>query len=102
MAELKGLRLTAFYDDDHPVKSADRKRFIGAVTYEHTYLIAGFEYIDAKDGASATKPVVSSDGWTIWAEPRTKFGLEGILRYDQLKPNKSIDAQKTRTLAGVS
>ncbi len=27
---LKGLRLTAFYDEDHPVKNADRKRFIGS------------------------------------------------------------------------
>jgi hypothetical protein len=102
VADLKGLRLTAFYDNDHPVQNADRKRFIGTLTFEHKYLVAGFEYLDAKDNASATKPVVSSDGWTVWVEPRTKFGLEGLFRYDDLKPNKSIDAKKNRTLAGVT
>jgi hypothetical protein len=64
--------------------------------------VAGFEYIDAKDNASATKPVVSSSGWDVWFEPRTKFGLEGLFRYDDLKPNKSLDAKKNRTLVGVS
>jgi hypothetical protein len=102
MKNLKGLRLTAFYDDDHPVKSADRTRFVGAVTFEHKYVIAGYEYLDAKDNSSATKPVVKSDGWSIWAEPRTRFGLEGLFRYDDFKPNKSVDAKKNRTLFGVT
>jgi len=101
-ADLKGLRLTAFYDDDHPVKDADRKRFVGAVTFEHKYINAGWEYLDAKDNSSVTKPVVSSDGYTIWATPRTTIGIEGLFRYDDLKPNKSINAKKTRTLVGVS
>src|SRR5262249_3183751 len=101
-ADLKGLRGTVFYDDDHPVKDADRKRFIGAVTFEHKYVNAGWEYIDAKDNSSVTKPVVESDGWTIWATPKTKIGLEALFRYDDLKPNKSLDVKKTRTLFGVS
>ncbi len=99
---VKGLRLTAFYDDDHPVKSADRKRFIGAVTFEHKYVNAGFEYLDAKDNASATKPVVKAEGWTLWATPKTRIGLEGLFRYDDFKPNTSVDAKKDRTLVGVS
>jgi len=103
MAELKGLRLTAFYDDDHPVKNADRKRFIGAVTFEHKYINAGYEYLDAKDNSSATKPVVDSDGWTIWFTPKTKIGLEAIFRYDDLTPNKAVSSvKKDRTLFGVS
>ncbi len=102
LAELKGLRVTAFYDLDHPVKNADRKRFIANATFEHKYLIAGLEYIDAEDNSSATKPAVSSNGFSVWAEPRTTFGLEGLFRYDNLKPNKDVDAKKTRTLVGVS
>jgi len=102
LANLKGLRLTAFWDEDHPVKNADRKRFIGALTFEHKYLNAGWEYVDAKDNASATKPVVEGQGWTLWATPRTTIGLEGLFRYDDLKPNKSVDAKKNRTLVGVS
>jgi hypothetical protein len=99
---VKGLRLTAFYDLDHPVRDAERKRFIGTVSFEHKYVNAAFEYLDAKDNASATKAVVSSNGFTIWATPKTTFGLEGLLRYDAVKPNKDIDAKKTRTLVGVA
>jgi hypothetical protein len=102
MADLKGLRLSAFYDDDHPVKDADRKRFIGAVTFEHKYVNAGFEYLDGKDNSSATKPVVKANGWTVWATPKTTIGLEGLFRYDDFKPNKDVDAKKSRTLVGAS
>jgi hypothetical protein len=98
----KGLRLSVFYDLDHPVKSADRKRLVAAVTFEHKYVNAGFEYLDARDNASATKPVVSSSGFSVWATPRTTFGLEGLFRYDRLKPNKDIAARKTRLLAGAA
>jgi hypothetical protein len=99
---VKGLRFSIFYDLDHPVKSADRKRLIAAATFEHKYLNAGFEYIDAKDNASATKPVVSSNGFTVWVTPKTTFGLEGLFRYDQVKPNKDVSAQKKRTLLGAA
>jgi hypothetical protein len=102
VADLKGLRLTAFYDNDHPVKSADRKRFIGAVTFEHKYINAGWEYLQAKDNSSVTKPVVEAQGWTLWATPKTTVGLEGLVRYDDFKPNKSVNAKKNRTLVGVS
>jgi hypothetical protein len=99
---IKGLRLTAFYDNDHPVKGADRKRFIAAATFEHQYLVAGYEYLNTKDNSSATKPVVQGSGWDIWLEPRTRIGLEGFFRYDHFKPSKDLDAKKTRTIAGVS
>jgi hypothetical protein len=102
MKNLKGLRFTAFYDDDHPVKNADRQRFVGAVTFEQKYVNAGFEYLDSKDSSSATKPVVKSEGWSLWATPRTTIGIEGLFRYDDFKPNKSLDAKKTRTIVGVS
>jgi hypothetical protein len=102
VADLKGLRLSAFYDNDHPVNNADRKRFIGAATFEHKYVNAGFEYTDAKDNSSSTKPVIDSNGFSIWATPKTTVGLEGLFRYDQVKPNKDVDAQKKRTLIGVA
>jgi len=101
--DLKGLRFTGFYDHDAPVKGGARNRFIGAVTFEHTYVNLGFEYLSAKDQASGTKPApVSATGWSLWATPRTTVGLEGLLRYDSLKPNKDVDAKKNRTLVGAA
>jgi hypothetical protein len=99
---LKGWRLTAFYDHDSPVKDGSRERFIANTTFEHQYLNLGFDYLDAKDRTSATKPEVESNGWSVWVEPRTRSGLEGLFRYDDLKPNESVDARKKRTLVGVS
>jgi hypothetical protein len=101
--DLKGLRFTGFYDHDAPVKGGARTRFMGAVTFEHKYVNLGAEYLSAKDQASGTKPVpVSANGWSIWATPRTTVGLEGLLRYDSLKPNKDVDAKKNRTLIGAA
>lgn len=101
--DLKGLRFTAFYDHDAPVQNGVRDRFVGAVTFEHTYVNLGFEYLSAKDQASGTNPApVSGDGWSLWVTPRTTVGLEGLFRYDSLKPNKDVDAKKNRTIVGVA
>ena len=99
---LKGWRLTAFYDHDSPVENGDRQRFIANTTFEHTYVNLGFDYLDAKDQLSATKPAVKSNGWSVWVTPRTKIGIEGLFRYDDLKPNEAVDARKKRTLVGVA
>ncbi len=99
---LKGWRVTAFYDHDSPVEHGNRERFIANTTFEHPYVNLGFDYLDAKDQVSVTKPEVKSNGWSVWVTPRTKIGIEGLFRYDDLKPNESVDARKKRTLAGVS
>ena len=48
---LRGLRVTGFYDDDNYVKDAERTRAIVGVTFEHTYVNAGFDYLDATRSA---------------------------------------------------
>lgn len=101
---LSGLRLTGFYDKDAYVKNADRTRAIVAVTFEHPRLNAGFDYLSARDqNASASRTPVEARAWSTWVTPRVARGWEGLLRFDQLKPNKSRAAQKKkRTIAGVA
>jgi hypothetical protein len=99
---LKGLRLSVFYDHDAPVKDGARNRTILNATFENTYLNAGFEYLRAKDQSSALKAASEPAGWSIFVTPRTTVGLEGIFRYDSVKPTKDVDAKKTRTLVGVA
>lgn len=100
---LRGLRLTGFYDHDAYVKDAERRRGIVAVTFEHKYLNASFDYVTATDqNASASKPKVDARGFSLWATPRAANGWEGLIRYDHLEPNKDLDAKKNRTLAGVA
>jgi hypothetical protein len=101
---LKGWRLTAFYDQDSPVKDGKRERFIANTTFEHPNLNFGFDYVENKDQASglAGKPQTDGEGWSVWVTPRTKIGIEGLFRYDDFKPSKSVDARQKRTLAGVA
>lgn len=99
---LKGLRITGFIDGDDYVQKGAKQRIIANVTFEHPYINAGFEYLDAKDRKTPAVGLVHAVGWSAWATPRTSFGLEGLLRYDAVKPNKSVDAWKKRAIAGVA
>jgi hypothetical protein len=99
----KGLRLTGFYDTDHYVKNAKRERLFGALTFEHPNLNLGAEYVSATDKASGlTGSDIKANGYSLWATPRTNIGIEGLFRYDNIKPNKDVDATKSRTIIGVA
>jgi hypothetical protein len=101
---LKGLRVTGFYDSDHYFADAKRERFIGNVAFEHPYVNAGFEYLDAKDQTSVTKAELPRNGFSVWATPRTPIGIEALLRYDELHTNKDLSPKpkKKRTVVGVA
>ena len=97
-----GLRLTAFVDNDAPVDGGKRDRLVGALTFEHKYANVGVEWLDAEDQVLPTAPSVESSGYSVWVTPRTTFGLEGLLRYDSLEPDKSVDGEKERKIAGAA
>ena len=105
---LKGLRGTFFYDHDSPIKNGSRERTLFALTFEHKYVNAGYDYNWTKDQSSPTKAEVKGEGWTFWATPRTPMGVEGFFRYDHLKPNTAAtapglaDAVKSRFIGGAS
>jgi hypothetical protein len=107
MPVLRGIRAHFFYDTDHYIKSDERKRLLGSVTFEHQNLNAGFDYLDAKDQTLATAADVHGKGWSFWATPRAPqangSSWEALLRYDHWTPNASLDTQKqNRTIVGVS
>jgi hypothetical protein len=104
VAIVKGLRLNGYYDSDHYLASAKRERLIGGLTFEHPYVNAGFEYLDAKDQTSATRPELDRNGFSVWATPRTPIGIEALLRYDELTQDKNADPRprKKRTVAGLA
>jgi hypothetical protein len=99
----RGLRATAFYDADHYVRDAERRRFIAGLTFEHQRVNVGFELLDATDQTSIARDEIAGRGYSIWATPRTAIGWEALLRYDHLEPNRAFDGQtRTRTIAGVA
>jgi hypothetical protein len=104
MLPLRGLRVTGFYDRDAYVKNAERRRGIVALTFEHQYLNAAFDYLATTDqNASAAAATVKGRGWSAWVTPRSPQGWEALFRYDSLEPNTALSGQRRkRTIAGVS
>ncbi|MFN8178997.1 MAG: hypothetical protein U0167_13790 [bacterium] len=99
---LHGLRITGFADADNYASGDARARFLGNATFEDTHLNAGFDFLSAKDQTASTAAEVKSEGFSVWATPRTKCGWEALLRYDQLKPNKDVDGKKKTSIGGVA
>jgi hypothetical protein len=100
---LKGLRLTGFYDHDHYVRDARKDRGVVELTFEHPYLNLGASLLKAKDqNASALKPEVVAEGYSVWATPRTPIGIEALLRYDYLRPVQGTAQRKDRMIGGIA
>lgn len=98
---IKGLRLTGFYDKDEYVNNARKERTIAQATFENPYINAGFDYLWNQDqNASATKAIVKSEGYSVWATPRTACGLEALVRFDNFKPVSGATASKQRLIVG--
>ncbi|HWC64919.1 MAG TPA: hypothetical protein VG777_02470 [Thermoanaerobaculia bacterium] len=99
---LRGLRIAAMGDYDHYERNAPRYRVGGAITFEHPIVHAGVEYFAAKDRPTATSAEARGRGWSAYATPRTAIGLEALLRYDHLEPDRSTDEVKTRAIGGIA
>jgi hypothetical protein len=100
---LRGLRVTGFYFGDNYIKDSERTRAVGEVTYESTFLNAGFDAIKAHDQTAIANPDVKASGWSFWLTPKSKIGWEALIRYDHLEPNAALNAQtRTRTILGVA
>jgi len=98
---LKGLRLTGFYDSDHYLRDAKKERLIGLLTFEHPYINFGFQYNKNKDQIASGGTIVDSEGYSVWATPRlASCGLEALIRWDRVSPNKTTLGRKQRWIAG--
>lgn len=102
---LRGLRITGFYDKDAYVRHAERRRAIGAVTFEHRYVHAAANYFTATDQARAASAKLDARGVSVWVTPRSKSGWEGLLRHDRLRQDQvtsPTQGTRARTIAGIA
>jgi len=108
MPLLRGLRAHIVYYNDNYVKSAERQRLMGNLTYEHKFVNAGFDWLDAKDQTLPTAATVKSNGYSVWATPRIPFengsSWEALIRYDRFTPNRAATTAPfaTSPLPGVT
>jgi len=91
MPILRGLRAHLVYYNDAYVSDGERKRVMGNLTYEHKFVNAGFDYLDADDQALPTTANIPADGYSIWFTPKYPFengsSWEALIRYDHWTPN---------------
>lgn len=99
---LHGIRLTGFIDADHYASGDAKTRWLANAVFEHPHLNAGFDFLGATDQTASTAAEVKSEGFSVWATPRVGNGWEGLLRYDQMKPDKDMDSKVKTSIAGVA
>jgi len=103
---LRGLRVTGFYFGDNYIKDSERTRAVAQVTYESTYINAGYDYIDAHDQTAIAARDVEAKGYGIWATPRIPLmngaSFEALLRYDHLNPDAATSESRPRTIIGFA
>ena len=99
---LKGLRVGVFYDGDNYLRNAEKTRLMPFATYEAKWGNSGFEYLEAKDQTTTTRPGVKASGYSLWVTPKLTKTIELLARHDSLKPNKDVDGRKSRDVLGVA
>ncbi len=100
---LHGLGVAAFYDGDHYLKNGEKQRAVVDVTFQHRLVHAGYTYLRRTDRTTAARTAVKGDGWSVFVTPRTRWGVEGLFRYDYFIPDTQFDFQKRKhTVAGVA
>jgi hypothetical protein len=101
---LGGLRLNGFFDADSYVKNGERRRGLVSVSLEHPNVNAGFQYLATADRILAAAPSVKGRGWSAFATPKSadNVGLEGLFRFDHMKPDTDAPGTRNRTIVGVS
>ncbi len=102
MAIAKGWRITGYYNSDRVANDQKKDRWLVDTTFANPYINAGFTYIEATNQASPGSAEVKPRDFSIWVTPRTPMGLEGLIRYDELKPNKDLDPKTKRLILGVA
>jgi hypothetical protein len=101
----RGLRVSGFYSADQYIKDGPRNRGLFDATFEHTRFNAGAMYITASDQTSATANETDGNGYSIWLTPffqKKGDGLEALLRYDAVKPNKNVDQVRKVAIIGIA
>ena len=103
---LRGLRVTGFYFGDNYIKNSERERAVGQVTFEHKFINAGYDFIDAHDQTAIAARDIEAKGWSVWATPKAPMSngssLEMLLRYDHLMPDLTTSQVRPRTIIGIA
>ena len=97
-----GLRVTGFVDDDTVQRGLDRKRTVGQVTFEHPRVVAGVDWLHARDQKTPAAALMRARGYSAWLEPNFTKQWGALLRYDRLRPDTNTSQVKRRDIEGLA
>lgn len=92
----KGLTFGVFYNGDHYVADAARRRLAPYALFATKWGSAGLEGLRTKDRA------VEGEGYSLWVTPKITKDIEVLARHDRLEPDTRTNARKTRDIVGVA
>jgi hypothetical protein len=104
-ALLQAFRVTLFYDHDHYMRNAERKRGIYGVSYENGHANIGAEIVQSRDEPLPAAGVAKGSGWDVFVTPFFKEkgnGLEALLRFDHWRPDTAKTDLRERLVLGLS
>jgi hypothetical protein len=110
---LKTWRLQGFVVRDGYMEDAPRNRWVVNTTFEYAFVNVGFDYIATTDKVSSAPtngvdlyPTLDGRGWSVWATPKRAFpngsSVEGLVRYDHMKPGGSASAMAVTSPDGLN
>lgn len=102
---LRAFRVTLFYDHDHYMRDADRKRGIYGLSYENGHANVGAEIVQSRDEPLPRGGIAKGEGWDLFITPFFKAkgnGPEALIRFDHWKPDSAKPDTKERLVLGLS
>jgi hypothetical protein len=102
---LQAFRVTLFYDHDHYMRDADRKRGIYGMSYENGHANIGAEIVQSRDEPLPRAGIAKGDGWDVFVTPFFKekgHGPEALLRFDHWRPDTAKSDLRERLVLGLS
>ena len=110
---LKGWRLQGFWIRDNYMEDAPRNRSMFNTTFEHAFVNLGLDYIATTDKVSSAPtnggdayPTLDGKGWSFWATPKKALpngsSIEGLIRYDHMKPGGTASATAIASPDGLN
>jgi hypothetical protein len=101
----RSVKLHAFYDHDHYMFDADKKRLLVSATVEHKHVNARLDLMTSRDELTPTSPLAKGKGWSVFVTPFFKEkgkGPEAFIRLDRFTPDDLKAEQRRFDVVGLA
>lgn len=101
----RAVKLHVFYDHDHYMFDADKKRLLVSATVEHKHMNGRVDVMTSRDELTPTSPLAKGKGWSVFVTPFFKEkgkGPEAFIRIDRFTPDDTKTEQRQFDVVGLA